>query len=130
MKATEKPYMLQNFEVIDKTTTRFSSSLRNPLDRIFSLMYKCIETCTLLPKAILLVLDDELIRQARLPYDEQREGFEVILKHLLWEMNRELTKFKETLQKKSKTEIFSALHLDTSSNPQIFQQQSIQTGVC
>ena len=56
-------FTFQHFEVFDYTTNRYSSSLRSIIARIRALVQKAITERKYLPKAMVMVFDDDIIKQ-------------------------------------------------------------------
>ena len=103
-----KNYVLHNYEILDFTTTCYSSSLCNPVSRVRSLVAKGFEPpYKQMPKAIVIVLDDDLIRQSNIKKDEYTyDNLVVIVKELLREVNQLIEGFKDGLPNKVKKESF------------------------
>ena len=95
----DQQYSSEKFELICYTTTQYSSSTRNILARFKLLIAKAIQEQILLPKIILLVPDDDIIKQSNVK-DEGTSGYVVIMSYLVEEINRMLTAYKTKLPKK------------------------------
>ena len=65
--AKERYYGRNKFKVIDYSSTRYSSSIREPIPRILNLITKAIKEQKYLPKLLLIIADDDIIRQLNLP---------------------------------------------------------------
>ena len=89
------------------SAAKYSSSHRNILARIKSLILKGLKEQTYLPKAIVFVLDDDLIKQSSIRSSNARNGdYQIILKYLMEEAHRIITTYKEGLPKKSKQPLY------------------------
>ena len=101
----EPYYLMSHFKVYDFTATRFSSSMNNILSQIRGLLIKAIQEQRLLPKAILMVLDDNIIKQYGIT-NNWRENFQHIIYFLLLEIDRNIKNYKAQLPTKCKEEYF------------------------
>ena len=105
----EPYYTLNNFEVCDFTTTRYSSSFTNILARVRGLVTHAILKEKYLPRAFLLVLDDDIIRQSNIHSGERysvEQQFTVLIDYLHRELHRLIENCKDTLPVKAKLEFF------------------------
>ena len=102
-KKTHNWYAADNYEMCNFASTRYTSSCRNILARIKGLVVKAIDQQKYLPKALVFVVDDDIIRQANLPKDEVIDGeFQFIMKYLMEEIHRIVIGYKEKLPTKAK----------------------------
>ena len=90
-------------EVIDYSTTKYASSIRNILGRLKGILQKAITDNTMLPKVIVIVIDDDIIKQCN---DEEEEGMTIIISYLLTEFHCILTAYKSLLLTKSKRDFY------------------------
>ena len=98
-------YMIKNFEVKDFTTTRYSSSISNILARVKGLVKKAIEDEKYLPKALLLVFDDDILRQSKI-FKDHSDEYKVITDYLTQELSRMVKNYKEALPAKTRQEYY------------------------
>ena len=94
-------YAITNFEVEYFTTTQYSSSAQNVLARFKFLVAKAINDKTTLPKAILFVPDDDIIKQSASMKSEGIQGFVVVMQYLLEAIHHMVTAYKTNLPKKA-----------------------------
>ena len=99
-------YTTNHFDVFDYSTTQYCSSLRNILARYLLLIGKAIREKTLLPKAIVIVPDDDIIRQSPFTKYDAQQGYDVILSFLMKEIHQMILPYKDKLPVKCKTEFF------------------------
>ena len=72
-----------------------------------SLISNAIPKEKYLPKAIVLVTDDDIIKQSKLTKKDAEDGeFKLIMKYLLEEINREVTKYWDNLLTKAHREFY------------------------
>ena len=98
----EWPYIIQNFDVFDFSTTRYLSSLRNIIARLIGLLVNAICTHKILPKAIIFVPDDDIIRQINYDGHAKDKVFNDIVTYLVDQTHWLIMAYKEKLPKKSK----------------------------
>ena len=60
-----KPYMIEHYDVHFWATTRYSSSIRNILALFEGLLALAIKEKCLLPKAVVIIPDDDIIKQLK-----------------------------------------------------------------
>ena len=104
----ESSYIKRNFEVSQFTTNSFVSNDNNILSRMFNLLVRAFLEKKALPKLIVVVLEDEIIKFMH--HKQEQAGISVkfkFKKSIMWLM-REYTKaiecFKEYLPEKAKRE--------------------------
>ena len=98
-----KWYTPEHYEMYDYATTRYSSLIRNILVRLKALVNKAIKERTYLPKAIVFVLDEVVIKQSNIPLVEAREGdYSTVVKYLMEQTHRLITSHASKLPAKSK----------------------------
>ena len=98
----EPNFTIQNFEVYDYSSTKYSSSIRGIIPRILSLMAKGITENKYLPATLVYVMDDNIIKQLGFNYPVKFKQLEIMLKYLVEELHRMLTRYKEKLPVKAK----------------------------
>ena len=98
-------YCFIHFELFDYSSTRYASSLRNILPRLTSLLAKAIRECKYLPKVIVIVPDDDIIKQLGI-HAPSKASLHIILSYLLEEMHRIILKYKNDLDIKAKVDCF------------------------
>ena len=69
---------------------------------VFNLLKKAIEEKTLLPKAIAVILDDDMIKQTKFSGKHLQDFYADSIKHLMEKFHREITAYKEHLPVKAK----------------------------
>ena len=88
----------------------YSSSVRNIFARLKAQLIRAIEDNgekTPLPKAVKIILDDDVIRLSHLPTSEIKNGeFNIIVKYLLKEFHCLICSYKDKLLKKAKLDNF------------------------
>ena len=101
----ERPFVFEQYDVSDFSTTRYASNIRDVAARLRNLLYKAIRQETLLPKAIIFVVDDDLIKQVHMDIDREdlEEFYTEILGAMLSDMHETVIAYKDKLPKKSKT---------------------------
>ena len=98
------------YELYEFTSTRYTSAVRNILARYKSLLLLAIKERKTLPTAIVLVPDDDIIKQTQLPRKEIEEGeYTNVIHYLMEEMHRMLANYANKLPKKAKEEYFPHL---------------------
>ena len=89
------------------SATRYSSSQRNILARIKLLLMKALKEQIYLPKAIIFVLDDDVIKQSNIPHSDAKSGeYKLIVKYLMEEVHHIIANYKEKLPTKSKQDFY------------------------
>ena len=99
-------YTKEWFEVVDFTSNKYSNSLRNIVAHIISLVAKVVREEQILPKGLVFVLDTDFIKQSGVSREHAEISFREILRFLLKEISRLISKYKEFLPKKAKQEFF------------------------
>ena len=100
-------YCQTQYELHDFTTTRYSSAVRNILARLKSILVLAIMERKVFPKAIIVVPDDDIIKQSKIPKHEIREGeYKNVLKYLMEEFHRITAGYLDKLPTKAKEEFF------------------------
>ena len=98
-----KPFIFESYEVEEFSASRYSSSVRSVLARCKALLAKAIHQEKVLPKVIVFVHDDDIIKQTNISKEEAKDGeFTIIVKYLLEEINRLVNDYAEKLPHKSK----------------------------
>ena len=95
-------YMLDHYEVKAFVTSRYLLHDRHVLSRFRNLIVKAIEQEELLPKAILLILDDDLIRNVHYEEPDVDVTYKKILQWLSKEFHRVILAYKDILSNKSR----------------------------
>ena len=124
IESKSKMYCAENYELFDYSTTQYKSSIRNILARFRSLVMHAIQENKILPKAIVFVPDDDIVKQSCLSKTDARNGeFNLIIKYLLDEIHRIVVSCKEKLPTKCKIEtdphliwILPTAHKNMSNN--------------
>ena len=99
----DKWYIPEYYEMHEFSSTCYSSSLRNILARFKGLLIHAITKEKVLPKAIVFILDEDIIMQSKIPMHEAEAGeYALVVKYLLQEVHRILTSYLELLPNKSK----------------------------
>ena len=98
----EPIYTVTHFELADYSTTRYASSIRNVIGRIISLVAKAITEHHYLPKALVFVLDDNILKQINLPNKIKQPELQFIIHFLVEKINRLLNGYKDKLPSKAK----------------------------
>ena len=91
----------ENYELFEFSTTRFSSSYRNVFARLHGLLNKAINERKVFPKAIVFILDDDVIKQTKMHHSEV-EAMEIGINYILEEVHREIASYKSKLPTKAK----------------------------
>ena len=100
---TAQMHCIEHYELIDYATTRYSSSVPNIMARLRLLLMKAIKDHVIFPKAIIFVLDNDVIKQSRIPVSEAAQGdYILIVKYLLEEISRVISAYVEKLPMKAK----------------------------
>ena len=60
-------FMKENFELFEYSASRYSSLIHNGLGRVINQVGKAIKEQVSLPKVVLMVLDDDIIKQCDYP---------------------------------------------------------------
>ena len=95
----------EKYELVELSTTHYTSSIRNILARIKSLLLHGFKSEMTLPKVCVFVLDDDVLKQTALNLSEARSGrFSTIVKYLMEEVHHMMTLYSELLPKKTKRE--------------------------
>ena len=99
--------LIEHYKMYSFAATKYSSAIRNPLSWLKPLVVKGLKECKYLPKALIIVLEDDLMRHVNLTLSEAEEGeYELILKYLMEEIHIEIINYKDNLPMKSKTDFF------------------------
>ena len=97
----------KNYEVSEYSTTRFASSIRNILGRLKSILLLALKKEDKLLKAIIIVWDDDIIKQSKVSLSEAHEGgFAIIAKYIFEEIDRLVSQYLEKLPSKAKMNYF------------------------
>ena len=99
-------YTSKFYEVLGNTTNRYVSSLRNILSRVVVLVGKAIKENTILPKALVFVMDDDIIKQVKIDSNYMEEEYAEIITFLLKETERLVSDYKGKLPLRSKREYY------------------------
>ena len=104
-KPYEGRYIFEHFEVMEYSTTHYSSSIHNILSRLLLLVKKAIEENKYLPKVIVIVQDDDVIKQLNIK-KPSKEALSIPINYMLEELNRMIIDYKDKLEIKAKREFF------------------------
>ena len=101
-----KTFCSNHYKLVEYSTTQYNSSVRNILARFKSLVIHAINEKKFLPKAIIFVPDDDIIKQSCLTKEDARNGdFTIIAKYLLEEIQQLIVGYKAKLPTKCKNDI-------------------------
>ena len=93
--------------MFESSTTKYSSLVRNILARFKSLLCLALRKFKTLPKAIIFIPDDDIIKQAPIPLADAKDGeYHLIARYILEETRRLIISYKEHLPKKCKRDHF------------------------
>ena len=103
----EPNFCTTNFDVIDSSTTKFIMSVHNVLARQKALLAKTITDEKYLPKTIVFIPDNNIIKQlSNFMKDELQTIYFHMMSYLFEEINRMVVAYKEKLPTKSRKEHF------------------------
>ena len=85
------------------STTRYSSSIRNVMARLLSLVNKALKERKYLPKAIVIVPDDDILKQIPIK-KPSKNALMIILQEFLKVLDTKIIDYKGKLQTKAKHE--------------------------
>ena len=100
-------YTYKEFEVREYFTSKYleKSGIKNIITRIHNAFMKGINEHSQLPRLIVLVMDDDIIRGGRCEDDADFTVFYTrILDYIMWDMDKQLNLYKELLPSKCKRE--------------------------
>ena len=100
-------YVHENYDMFESSTTKYSSLVRNILAHFKSLLCLALRKFKTLPKAIIFIPDDDIIKQAPIPLADAKDGeYHLIARYILEETRRLIISYKEHLPKKCKRDHF------------------------
>ena len=106
-KHVKTSYTNKTFEVESFATTRYASSIREITPRLTNILANSIEKEKYLPKIIVLVLDDDFIKQLNFPNQNIKyPKLYLVLNYLVEDVHRLIANYHENLQKKARVEHF------------------------
>ena len=97
-------YLKEKFEVSGFFTSRFTHHDNNAISRLRNLMASAIAKKTYLPKYILIVPDDDLVKYVKFDRDSFDEAMRKLLTNIMVQHNKYIITQKESLSKKSQKE--------------------------
>ena len=100
----EKYFGMQQYEVQEYSTTRYASSIKEIIPRLLNLIAKAIIDNKYLPKVMMIITDDDVLKQVKMPNPVERPELEFILEYFLEDVHRTIREYKEKLEVKCKHE--------------------------
>ena len=100
-------YVHNKYDMVEFSSSKYSTSIRNVLARIKAQINKAIGDQIFLPAVIVVVLDDDVIKQSKISYADAKEGeYRLIVKYLMEETHRLVINHQKNLPDKCKVEHF------------------------
>ena len=100
--AGEHAFIIEYYETVDFSTTQFASSLCNVAARLISLLVASIKKEKLLPKAIIVVLDDDILWQIHYEGPHLQDIYAEVTNYLVEQFHRICISYKEMLPTKTR----------------------------
>ena len=96
-------YSARNFEIVIEARNAFSSHNYNQLSRLRNSLIKAINECDRLPKYILVILEDDIIRETNFADCGLAQYYERELRWLISEFRKSIDTIKDMLPNKAKS---------------------------
>ena len=122
-------YAISNYEVQDFSNNKFTTINPNMISRIRNLMAQAIKEQVLLPKFIVIVPDDDIIKYVNFSNFGVSEAYGRLINHIMVEHNRLLETQMEFLPEEIKVITPSSNHLDYSTISLQFCKQLITSKI-